>query len=515
MSSGITNIIIQKAQKAVAARAEVVAQQLLDRASKDPFKDLFWGDAAKVFKAAYQNPILTTAEVLSDAPVKVYAGTGGWGCYGPPASSDIPSDYKVALDDMWIRDACAQYHAYLGIIADHKGQPEDEEIAALGSVIEGVVRTCSVFLTGKDADPQCPHAKDSNITVHAFSRYGTQVKAGCDYEPDSLAYLVFLAWSYEAASGSSDHLDEYFWKAMEATVNLLGTRDTDRGCLHMFTEDSALTMTPVRPSDDRAERAFNIPVNAFCAVAMEQLAYLAQKYSSLVQKYGVDPELATKAGTLGAQLRLGIKNYGTGVHPVCGQIYAYETNAGLEPTPFQQLGALCVVPQAGEPIFMDDANIPSLLSLPYIGFCPADDSLYADTRRFVLCPDNPYFYAGTDGTTQYEGVGSAHTDCTHGGTAKSIWPLAITMRGMTAATPEERKDALGMLVASALAHIKCQSGYGCPDPDLCAKYPPRGYIHESFFADNPASYTRGWFAWANALFGEWVDTMVREGTLPS
>lgn len=498
----MTNNIILNAQKAVAARADFVSQQLLDKAPGDPL----WRGVAEVFRAAYQNPILTTADLLSESPIKVYAGTGGWGCYGPPDS--LPGDdYPNALADMWIRDACAQYHAYLGIIADHRGQPEDEEIAALGSVIEGVVRTCADFLTRKDDNPKCHHAKDNNITVHAFDRHGTQSDAGCDYEPDSLAYLIFLAWSYEAASGSSSHLDAYFWKAMEATIQVLDTQDTDKGCLHMFDDGSALTMTPVRPSDDRAERAFNIPVNAFCAVAMEKLADLAQRYSD-------NPYIISAARNLGSALRRGVETKGVVDDPTHGLIYAYETNAGLEREAFQQIGVLCSVPQNGEPILMDDANVPSLLSSPYLGFCLKDDPRYIRTRCFLLSSANPFYFISTDGT--YAGIGSPHTQ-EYGNLKQPIWPLALIIQGLTSTSASERKNILKMLV-SASQPCCSKISYGCDEADrerLCKTYPANNYMHESFEADDPSEYTRGWFAWANALFGEWVDTMVTDGSLPS
>jgi meiotically up-regulated gene 157 (Mug157) protein len=467
--------VLQAAQNAVAARAGFVSQKLQAMASRDPF----WQDVADVFNAAYQNPILTTAEILSDSPFESYAGTGGWGCYGPPSSLPLPDDYKNALSEMWVRDACAQYHAYLGIFADDRGKPEPAELDALGSVIEGIVRTCADFLT----------RKSDNITVHAFTRDGEPADAGLDYEPDSLAYLVFLAWSYHSVSGSTRHLDDYFWKAMRATIGVLNTN------LHTFDDGSALTKTPFRPSDDQAVRAFNIPVNAFCAVAMEQLADLARSY-------GADQGIAEDAAKLGAALRRGVLSKGVAEHPSAGRILAYETDASVE--------------QNQGPFFIDDANVPSLLSLPYLGFCAADDPLYQAARAFVLSSDNPYFYTGSDGTTQYEGIGSAHTEHQHGGTYTSIWPMAIIMRGMTSVSSAERKAALKMVVAAAQARITCNGClFGCDNPGLCKKYPPSGYIHESFNANDPTNYTRGWFAWANALFGEWIDTMIREGSLPA
>lgn len=506
----MTDNIIQNAQKAVAARAYLVSQQLQEKASIDPF----WNEVAVVFNAAYQNPILTTAKILSESPIEIYAGTGGWGCYGPPKLLLPLDSYPNALAEMWVRDACAQYHAYLGIIADHKGQTEDDGIADLGSVIEGIVRTCADFLTRKTDNPCCPKPDPDtiNITIHSFESDGRPGCNGLEYEPDSLAYLIFLAWSYEAASGSSAHLDEYFWAAMRETIRVFGTNDTDGGYLHVFEDGSALTLTPNRPSDDLAQRNFNIPVNAFCAVAMEKLADLAQRYTE-------DPYLITAAGNIGAALRLGIGTKGTAAHSSYSQIYVYETDAGVARR-LVPLGTInegpCFVTQDGTPIFMDDANIPSLLSLPYLGFCDVNDPLYLATRQFLLSPHNPFYFTGTDKKTQtlYAGIGSCHSQVS-GGLKHPIWPMAITMQGLTSTCDLEKMSALRMLVSASQPNCS-DIPYGCSDPSLCeSDYPAANYMHESFEADSASSYTRGWFAWANALFGEWIDTMVREGSLPS
>jgi meiotically up-regulated gene 157 (Mug157) protein len=36
-----------------------------------------------------------------------------------------------------------------------------------------------------------------------------------------------------------------------------------------------------------------------------------------------------------------------------------------------------------------------------------------------------------------------------------------------------------------------------------------GFMHESLHKDNPAKFTREWFAWANTLFGELILTIDR------
>ena len=53
---------------------------------------------------------------------------------------------------------------------------------------------------------------------------------------------------------------------------------------------------------------------------------------------------------------------------------------------------------------MDDANVPSLLSMPYLGYCKKEDTLYQHTRSFILSHHNPYYYQGTCETSNNEGL---------------------------------------------------------------------------------------------------------------
>jgi hypothetical protein len=122
---------------------------------------------------------------------------------------------------------------------------------------------------------------------------------------------------------------------------------------------------------------------------------------------------------------------------------------------------------------MDDGNAPSLLSLPYLGCCAIDDPLYQRTRAFVLSDDNPYFYRGTAG----EGLGGPHSGL------DMIWPLGIITRALT--TRDEKE------IAACLSILK-------------ATHAGTGFMHESFFRNDPARFTRKWFAWANTLFGELI-----------
>ena len=121
---------------------------------------------------------------------------------------------------------------------------------------------------------------------------------------------------------------------------------------------------------------------------------------------------------------------------------------------------------------MDDANVPSLLSMPYLGYCKKEDTLYQHTRSFILSHHNPYYYQGTCAS----GIGSPHTPKHY------IRHIALSMQGLTG-TKEEAKKMINLILETS------------NNEGLC---------HEGFNKDEPSEYTRSWFAWANSLFAELV-----------
>jgi meiotically up-regulated gene 157 (Mug157) protein len=123
---------------------------------------------------------------------------------------------------------------------------------------------------------------------------------------------------------------------------------------------------------------------------------------------------------------------------------------------------------------MDDANAPGLLNLAYLGCCTKADPLYRRTRSFVLSEDNPYFFSGKAGA----GVGGPHEGL------NMIWPMSIQMRALTSADPREKHQCLVWLRNTTAG---------------------TGFMHETFHKDDPAHFTRSWFAWANTLMGELLD----------
>jgi meiotically up-regulated gene 157 (Mug157) protein len=196
-----------------------------------------------------------------------------------------------------------------------------------------------------------------------------------------------------------------------------------------------------------------VPANAMMAGALRSVVPLLETLGHAAS--------AGRASRLAEEIAEALQSHARIRHPVHGEIWAYEVD-GL-----------------GGVHFMDDANVPSLLALPYLGFCERNDPLYLRTRAFCLSRENPHFVAGG----AFAGIGSPHTK------AGTIWPMALAMQALTAESDEEIRSCLRQLKA-------CHAG--------------TGFMHESFLATDPGDFTRPWFAWANTLFGELIATLHQE-----
>lgn len=285
------------------------------------------------------------------------------------------------------------------------------------------------------------------------------------YEIDSLAYPVQLAHDLWRITGRTDHLARFgevartivdLWRAEQRhhegspyTFERTDCPPSDtlvragRGPEGAFT---GMTWAGFRPSDDACRYGYNVPGNAFAVVA---LGYLAELAAGVLG----DSTLAGDATALRADLELGIREHGVVPGPAGTPVYAYEVD-GL-----------------GGVLLADDANSPSLLSLPLLGWCRADDPLYAATRDLILSDTNPYHYRGSAAS----GIGSPHTPPGH------VWPIALAIQGLTSTDDAERRRLLDLI-------LQTDAGTGA--------------VHESFHVDDPAVYTREWFSWANAMFCE-------------
>ncbi len=282
------------------------------------------------------------------------------------------------------------------------------------------------------------------------------------FELDSLAYPTTLAWSYWKTTGDASIFNGDFSTMLDnvlATMQREQNHPRDSRYSHKELPNdgrgrpvsyTGMIWTGFRPSDDACYYNFLIPAEMFAVVALGDMSEIELRVYHNVVK-------AREARALRDEVQRGIQTHGLVLVPKYGYIYAYEVD-GL-----------------GHAILTDDANIPSLLAAPYIGYTAPNDRYYENTRRFLLSQDNPSFYQGK----LARGIGSYHTP------DHWVWPLALIVEGLTATTGAEKQDVLGQLLASD---------------------PGDHLLHESFNPDDPAQFTRQNFGWPNALFSEFVLT---------
>jgi len=213
-----------------------------------------------------------------------------------------------------------------------------------------------------------------------------------------------------------------------------------------------LIASAFRPSDDACSLPFLVPANLFAVTSLRQLA-------KMLDAIYRDAAMANSASELANEVERALRQHAV-VLLSAGTIWCYEVDG------------------FGGRILMDDANAPSLLSLPYLGSSP-DSALYARTRSFVWSERNPWFFRGTAG----EGVGGPHIG------RDSIWPMSQILYAITSNSDAEIKHMLELLKASATA---------------------TGFMHESYDKNDSSVFTRAWFAWANTLFGELVGKIAEQ-----
>jgi hypothetical protein len=362
---------------------------------------------------------------------------------------------------MWLRDSSAQLWPYL---------PLAKEDAQLRELLEGAIRRqARMILLDPYANAFMRDATAAPLSWAVNDK--TEHRAGVGerkWEVDSLCYTIRLAHGYWRATGDTRPFDAQWKEAAWTIVRTFRAQQRKQGQgPYSFQRETAapsdtlplggfgnpalpvgMIFSMFRPSDDACIYPLFVPANLFAVVSLRQLSALAAQAAD-------DAKLAAEAAALAAEVESALLRYGKTNHAMFGEIWAYEVDG------------------YGNVLRMDDANAPGLLSLPYLGCCPMEDALYRRTRQFSLSESNPYFFRGKAA----EGVGGPHVGL------NMIWPMSITMRALTSNDEREIRQCLRWL------------------RDTTAE---TGFMHESFEKDNPANFTRAWFAWANTLFGELV-----------
>lgn len=369
------------------------------------------------------------------------------------------------IEAMWLRDSSAQVWPYLQLLK------QDKELQLLVAGLINRQAQCILLDPYANAFNDGPKGSywETDNTQHMIKELHER-----KWEIDSLCYPIRVAYYYWLLTGDTSVFDTDWHNAMQLVVKTfkeqrrkdgLGpysfTRDCDRptdsqinGGFGAPVKPVGLIVSAFRPSDDATQYGFLIPSNMFAVVSLRQLAEIENKV------YG-NADFAGQCLELASEVDEAIQKYGVVNHPVAGKIYAFEVDG------------------FGNSLCMDDANVPSLLGAPYLGYCKADNSLYQNTRKFVWSDNNPYFFKGKAG----EGIGGPHVGLDY------AWPMSIIMKGLTTGDAAELKECLTLLRNT--------------DADT-------GFMHESFHVDNPAKFTRSWFAWTNTLFGELIVKIYHE-----
>lgn len=419
--------------------SKAVEEAIVSFRKKTSNKELAW-----LFENCFPNTLDTTVDFeMKDGRPDTYVITGD-------------------IDAMWLRDSTAQVWPYLWLVKD------DKELQQL--VIGVINRQARNILF----DPYANAFYKDDTKVSEWKDDATDMKPGIHerkWEIDSLCYPVRLSYHYWKQTGDTTPFDDKWKEAAKLIVKTFKQqqRKHDKGPYKFerrtfWATDGVplggygypakpvgLIYSMFRPSDDATIFPFLIPSNFFAVTSLQQLAEM----STVILK---DKAFATECSAMAAEVKKALDQHAIITHPVYGKMYAYEVNG------------------YGSYNLMDDANVPSLLALPYLGAVKKTDPIYINTRKYLLSSNNPFFFKGKAG----EGIGGPHA-----GTDR-IWPLSIIIRALTSTDDAEIKKCIGILQHS---------------------HAGLGFMHETFHKDDAKDFTRSWFAWANTIFGELLHTV--------
>ncbi|KUL83617.1 hypothetical protein ZTR_11289 [Talaromyces verruculosus] len=384
------------------------------------------------------------------------------------------------IDAEWLRDSVNQVMNY---------QTLAKSDAALYQLILGAINTQSEFIINYPFcgafQPPSPSglAPTNNTEIDTVTPdYDRTFVFECKYELDSLAAFLSLGNQFYNATGSTEYLSDRWYTALDTVLQTLDEeaqptfdsngqfvtnvytwqRQTTLGTETLsltgegnpLNRNTGLIRSAFRPSDDATIFGYFIPANAMMSVQLGRTA-------DTLQAVGGNKTLIEDLRRRSTNLRKAVLDQGVFEHPKYGRVFAFEVDG------------------YGGRNIMDDANIPSLLALPYLGFLDVDDETYQNTRKMVLSADgNPYYLSGS----AFHGIGGPHEGLT------TAWPMSLLVQAQTTDNDSEIMECINLVVNSSRL----------------------GLIHESINVNNITDYTRPWFAWANALFSQTILKLAEE-----
>ncbi|KAL2137436.1 hypothetical protein VTI74DRAFT_57 [Chaetomium olivicolor] len=436
-------------------------------------------DLARLFENAFPSTTDTTVRFHTDGRdeqvmhrLRRQRARDAWldkDAWGGPQSFIITGDILAE----WLRDSTNQLKPYQALATKDP---------ALFELILGAINTQSEYVI---QSPYCNAFQPPSIsglpvsyngqddTVHPA--YDPNTVFECKYELDSLAHFLALANDFHQYTGSTAFLNPRWYKALRSVLSVLDAqsqstfdpktgsyrrntytfqRNTNTGTETLslmgvgnpLNNGTGLVRSAFRPSDDATIFGFFIPANAQMVVELRRTAAILKSTGK-----GEDLELAQTLEEWSKRISEGIWEHGVVNHKKYGDVFAYEVDG------------------YGSALLMDDANYPSLLALPLMGFVKPDDKTYQNTRRMLLEKSgNPYYLTGRE----FKGIGGPHIGL------QNAWPMSLLVQAQTSEDDEEIEECLQLVLRSSKL----------------------GLIHESINVDYSRSYTRSWFAWANGVF---------------
>jgi meiotically up-regulated gene 157 (Mug157) protein len=383
----------------------------------------------------------------------------------------------------WLRDAARQLAVYQPFIK-HDQKLKDLMVGAINTQANYLL--ISPYCNAFHPPPQSNVKKGDTAMDDVYPRPDWRQVFECKYELDSLAsFLTLTNDYYENSNGDLLFLSELWMRALEKVLIVMKResfpsfdkktgqalafyyafkRQTNIGTETLplagignpVNYDTGLVRSAFRPSDDATILQFFIPANAHMVTELKRLRanFLNEKMPSQfpAERY------ITAVDSFIESISSGIEKYGIVDHPKWGKVYAYEVDG------------------YGGNVFMDDANIPSLLSLPDMGYLDVDDEIYQNTRKMILAKDgNPYYLKGT----HFEGIGGPHIGI------HNAWPMSLLVKMRTSNDDDEIMESLNQIMKTT-ANL--------------------GLMHESVHVNSPhgKQFTRSWFAWCNSEFGKTI-----------
>ncbi|KAI8639779.1 hypothetical protein BD408DRAFT_371209 [Parasitella parasitica] len=429
-SGGVLNLPFQRPAEACRKFTSTVIESVISNITSK-IADL---DLARLFTNAYPNTLDTTIQntaciALSDD------------CH--PLSFVITGD----INAMWLRDSANQLLPYIDYVKNDLN---------LKRLFLGAIYMQAQFI---NTDPYANAFKEpnnmENLAKYSYSQHSekreVQLLDGVfekKWEIDSLASFMSLSFQYWNQTGDDSFVNNTIWvdavenilntikQQQDPTFNITSGKALDTNYLFFQTADrptetqflngrgqpvkhTGMVKSLFRPSDDATVFPFFIPGNALLSVELGHLSHLLSK-SSVLNTSAKIQGLASETLRLSTEIKKAIYKYGVIDHPTKGKIFAYEVDG------------------YGSSLVMDDANVPSLLSLSWIGFLDQNDTIYQNTRKLVLSKDNPYYFSGPRGS----GIGGPHVGLGY------AWPMSQIVRILTSADDDEIKEALGIILNS-------------------------------------------------------------------